>query len=101
MGLVRGVCENAIPRKTLCKYSKPYSSNKLTHISNKMKDARKKCRLQCNPKNKNIVEMAKIEFKKETQKNNTGWTQNGIMQMNEGNSKTLLIISADSMVQWT
>ena len=53
-----------------------------------MKDARKKYRLQCNPKNKNIVEMAKIEFKKEMKKNNTRWTQNGIMEMNEGNSKT-------------
>ena len=33
--------------------------------------------------------MAKIEFKKEMKKNNTRWTQNGIMQMNEGNSKTI------------
>ena len=32
MGLVREVCENSIPRKTLCKYSKPYWSNKLTHL---------------------------------------------------------------------
>ena len=64
MGLVREVCENSIPRKTLCKYSKPYWSNKLTHLSKKLKDARKKYRLQCNPKNKNIVEIAKIEFKK-------------------------------------
>ena len=31
MGLVRGACENSIPRKTLCKYSKPYWSNKLIH----------------------------------------------------------------------
>ena len=31
--------------------------------------------------------MAKIEFKKEMKKNNTRWTQNGIMDMNEGNSK--------------
>ena len=31
--------------------------------------------------------MAKIEFKKEMKKNNTGWTQNGIKHMNEGNSK--------------
>ena len=53
-----------------------------------MKDARKKYRLQCNPKNKNIVEMAKVDFKKEMKKNNTRWTQNGIMEMNEGNSKT-------------
>ena len=88
MGLVRGVCENSIPRKTLCKYSKPYWSNKLTYLSKKLKDARKKYRLQCNPKNKNIVEMAKIEFKKEMKKNITRWTQNGIMEMNEGNSKT-------------
>ena len=85
MGLVRGVCENSIPRKTLCKYSKPYRSNKWTHLSKKLKEARKKHRLQCNPKNKNTVEMAKIEFKKEMKKNNTRWTQNGIIQMNEGN----------------
>ena len=32
--------------------------------------------------------MAKIEFKREMKKNNTRWTQNGIMEMNEGNSKT-------------
>ena len=32
--------------------------------------------------------MAKIEFKKEMKKNNTRWTQNGIIQMNEGSSKT-------------
>ena len=32
--------------------------------------------------------MAKIEFKKEMKKNNTRWTQNFIMQMNEGNSNT-------------
>ena len=32
--------------------------------------------------------MAKIEFKKEMKKNNTRWTQNGIIQMNEGNSQT-------------
>ena len=88
MGLVRGVCENSIPRKTLCKYSKPYWSNKFTHSSKKLKDARKKYRLQCNLKNKTIVEMAKIEFKKEMKMNNTRWTQNGIMEMNEGNSKT-------------
>ena len=31
--------------------------------------------------------MAKIEFKKEMKKNNTCWRQNGIMEMNEGNSK--------------
>ena len=31
--------------------------------------------------------MAKSEFKKEMKKNNTRWTQNGIMEMNEGNSK--------------
>ena len=39
--------------------------------------------------NKNIAEMAKNEFKKGMKKNNTRWTQNGIMQMNEGNSKLL------------
>ena len=88
MGLVRRVFENSIPWKTLCKYSKPYCCNKLTHLSKKLKDARKKYRLQCKPKNKNTVEMAKIEFKKEMEKNNTRWTQIGIMQMNEGNSKT-------------
>ena len=71
MDLVRGVCENSIPRKTLCIYFKPYWSNKLTHLSKKLKDARKLYRLQCNPKNKNIVETAKIEFKKEMKKNNT------------------------------
>ena len=88
MRLMRGVCENSIPRKTLCKYSKAYWSNKMTHLSKKLKDARKKYRLQCNPKNKNIVEMAKIEFKKEMKKNITRWTQNGIMAMNEESSKT-------------
>ena len=65
MGLVRVVCENSIPRKTLCKNFKPYWSNKLTHLSKKLKEAREKYRLQYNPKNKNIFEMAKIEFKKE------------------------------------
>ena len=79
MDLVRGVCENLFPRKTVCKYSKPYWSNKLTHLSKILKDSRKKYRLQCNPKNKNIVEMAKIEFKKEMKKNNVRWTQIGIM----------------------
>ena len=78
MGLVIGVCEILIPWKTLCKYSKPYWSNKLTHLSKKLKDAGKKFRLRCNPINKNFVEMAKIEFKKEMKKNNTSWTQNGI-----------------------
>ena len=53
-----------------------------------MKDARKKYRIQGNPKNKSIVEMAKLLFKKEMKKNNSRWTQNGIMQMSEGNSKT-------------
>ena len=90
MGLVRGVCENSIPCKTHCKYSKPFWSNKLTQLSKKLKEARKKHRLQCSPKNKNIVEMAKIEFKKEMKKNNTRWTKNGIIQMNEGNSKTFV-----------
>ena len=42
MGLVRGVCENSIPRNILCKYSKPYWSNKLTHLSEKLRDASKK-----------------------------------------------------------
>ena len=32
--------------------------------------------------------MAKIKFKKEMKENNTRWTQNGIIQMTEGNSKT-------------
>ena len=41
MGLVRGACGNSIPRKTLCKYSKPYWSNKLIHLSKKLKHARK------------------------------------------------------------
>ena len=68
MGPVRGVRENSIPRKTLCMYSKPYWSNILTHLSKKFIDARKKYRLRCNPKNKNIVEMAKIEFKKQLKK---------------------------------
>ena len=45
----------------------------------------KKNILQCNPRNKNIVEIAKIEFKKEMKKNNTRWTQNGIKEMNEEN----------------
>ena len=81
MGLVRGVCGNSIPRKTLCKYSKPYWSNKLTQLSKKLKDAHKKNRHKCTAKNKNIFEMAKIEFKKEMKKNNTRWTQNGIMEM--------------------
>ena len=49
MGLVRGVCVNSIPQETFCKYSKPYWSNKLTHLSRKLKEARKKYRLQCNP----------------------------------------------------
>ena len=71
MGLVRGACENSIARKTLCNYSKPYWSNKLIHLIKKLKDARKKYRLQRNPKYKNIVEMAKIEFKKEMKQNNT------------------------------
>ena len=87
MGLVKGICESSIPRKTLCKISKPYWSNKLTHLSKKLKDARKKYRLHCNPKNKNNDEMAKIEYKKEVKKNNTRWTTNGIMELNEGNSK--------------
>ena len=60
----------------------------MTHLSKKLKEARINYRLQCNPKNKNIVEMDKIEFKKEMKKNNTRWTQNGIIQKNEGNSKT-------------
>ena len=90
MDLVRGVCENSIQRKTLCKHFKPYWSNKLTHLSQKLKDARKNYRLQCrNPKNKNIVELAKTEFKKEMKKYITCWTQNGIMELNEGSSKTL------------
>ena len=38
MGLVRGVCEVSIPRKTLCKCSKPYWSNERTHLSQKLKD---------------------------------------------------------------
>ena len=54
MGLVRGVCENSIPRKTLCKSSKPFWNNKLTHLSKKLKDARKKYRLQCNPKTRTM-----------------------------------------------
>ena len=33
MGLVRGACENLIPRKTFCKHSKPYWNYKLTHLS--------------------------------------------------------------------
>ena len=32
--------------------------------------------------------MAKIEFNKEMKKKNTRWTQNGIMQMDMGNTKT-------------
>ena len=80
--LVRGVCENSIPRKTLCKDSKPYWSNKLTHLSRKLKEARKTYRVQYNRKNKNIVEMAESEFKKEMKLNKTRWTQNGIIQMN-------------------
>ena len=42
MGLVRGVCENSIPRKTLCKHSKPYWSNKLTHLSKKIEKCTQK-----------------------------------------------------------
>ena len=64
MGLVRGVCEISIPRKTLCNYSKPYWCNKLTHSSKKLKEARKKHILQCNPKKK----MVEIKFKKEMKK---------------------------------
>ena len=37
----------------------------MTHLSKKLKEARKQYRLERNPKNKNIVEMANIEFKKE------------------------------------
>ena len=33
MGLLRGVFENSITRKTLCICSKPYWSNELTHLS--------------------------------------------------------------------
>ena len=87
VGLVRGVCENSIPRKTLCIYSKPYWSNKFSHFLQKLTDAGKKHRLQCTSKNKNIVEIAKIELKKNDNKK-TRWTQKGIMEMNEGNSKT-------------
>ena len=87
MGLMRGVCDKSIPRKLLCKSSEPYWSNKLTHLSIKLKEARKKNRLQRNPKNKNVVEIAKIEFKKEIEKNKTRWTQNGIIQMDEANPK--------------
>ena len=68
MGLVRGVCENSIPRKTICKYSKSYWSNKLTDLFKKTERSTQKYRLQCNPKNNNSVEMAKIEFKKEMKK---------------------------------
>ena len=32
MGLVRGIYENSIPRKRLCKKFKPYWSNKWTHF---------------------------------------------------------------------
>ena len=64
MGLVRGLCENSIPLKTLCKYSKPYWSNILTHLSKKIEKSTKKYRLQCNPKRENIVEIAKIELKR-------------------------------------
>ena len=64
MGLLREVCENSIPRETLRKYSKRYWSNKLTHLSKKLKDSPKKYRLQCNPKNKYLVEMTKgIDYK--------------------------------------
>ena len=88
MDLVKEICEKTIPRKTVCKYSKPYWTKKLTYLSNKLKEARKKYRLQCNPENKNIVDLAKKELKREINLNNTRWTQNGIMQMNEGNAKT-------------
>ena len=49
-------------------------------IIKNLKVARKKYRLQCNPKNKIIVEIAKIEFRKEMKKNNTRWAQNYIIQ---------------------
>ena len=88
MDLVKEICEKTIPRKTVCKYSKPYWTKKLTYLSNKLKEARKKYRLQCNPENKNIVDLAKKKLKREINLNNTRWTQNGIMQMNEGNAKT-------------
>ena len=42
MGLVRGVCGNSIPRKTLCKYSKPYWSKILTHLSQKIERSTQK-----------------------------------------------------------
>ena len=89
MGLVRGVCEISISRKTLCNYCKLYWSNKLTHLSKKLKEALKKYRHRCNQQNRNIVETAKIEFRKEVKKNRTRWTQNRIIQMNEGISKAL------------
>ena len=53
------------------------------------------------PEKQNIGEMAKIEFKKEIKKEKTRRTQNGIIQVNEGNSKTFSILPANSMVQWT
>ena len=61
IGLVRG---NSIPRKTLCKHSKPYWSNELTHLSKKLKDAPKKYRLQCNPKTRTLLKWSESNSKR-------------------------------------
>ena len=63
-GLVRGVCQNSIPRKTLCEYSKPFWSNKLINLSKKVKEARKKYRPQCNTKNRTWLKWLKSNSKR-------------------------------------
>ena len=64
MGLVRGVCEKSIPRKTLCKYSKPYWSNKVTHLSKKIERTTQKNKDSVTWKTKTMLKWLKSNSKR-------------------------------------
>ena len=75
-------CENHIPTKKCCSHSKPYWSENLTTLSNKLRDTQHIFLDKSTPFHKKIFEDSKVEFKEALIKEKNDWIHSQLEGLN-------------------
>ena len=75
-------CDNHIPTKKCCIHSKPYWSDNLTMLSNKLRDAQKIFLGRASPYHKKTFDDSKAEFKEALIKEKNEWIHNQLEGLN-------------------
>ena len=62
LSIINGCCDKFIPKKQLCKHSKPFWSSSLSDKSKKLQNAQKRFKQRSDPTNKKLLDESKRDF---------------------------------------